>query len=118
MSESEISTVENPPRDAVPALDQRGENDSHVSAGIAGQQRIDVLKDEPRRPRLLQNSYELKEKAAAASGQTGALAGDAEILARESTGEDVDVWQVARLSDVSVESQSVVSETSGVNSPS
>ncbi|HSY50418.1 MAG TPA: hypothetical protein VLC46_16520 [Thermoanaerobaculia bacterium] len=111
MGESEKAAVENPPCDAIPALNQRGENDSHVPAGIDLQERIDVLNDEPRRPRLFQYSYELKEKAASLAGQTCALARNADVLAWESAREDVDRREISGFSDVAIKSESWVSES-------
>jgi hypothetical protein len=99
LGDSEESAVQHSVGDVVkPEVGQRRENDSEISATVRGKESGYVLdEDESSRPnKFIGDSHELVEQAAALSFEPGALAGDGEVLAGESSAEEIDVggWGV------------------------
>lgn len=75
-----------------PDVPQRPDQDSEISSTGGTEQAGDVLDEDPsaRSNKLVGDSCELEEEAAASSGEPGALAGDGEVLAGEPSDEDID----------------------------
>jgi hypothetical protein len=90
LGNSEESSVDHPPTDAIPDFGQRCEKDSKVSALGRGEEPHDVFKDNPSWPKLICDPCELKEETGALTLEACSLAGNAEILAGESSAENVD----------------------------
>ena len=68
---------------------------SEYPVSASSSQRRDVLKQQPRHglpavAQLLQDSHDLEEEAAAGSVESDAFAGDADVLAGEAAGEQID----------------------------
>jgi len=91
LGNSKESSVNHPPGNAIPDFGQRCENDSKVSSVGRGEEPNDVFKHDPSWLKLICDSGELKEQAGAVTGESGSLPGDAEILARESSAEQVNL---------------------------
>lgn len=86
---SEETRVDNPPRHAIPELGQRLKNDSEVPTAVAREEAGYVLKENPSGSNSPDDSGELEEQAASFPGESCALTGDGQVLAGESSAEEV-----------------------------
>jgi hypothetical protein len=89
LGNSEETSVENPPRKAIPEVGQRCENDPKVSAVGRTEEPRDVLNEEPAWSKLICDPGELEEQAGSFAGESASLPGDTEVLAREPAAEEV-----------------------------
>jgi hypothetical protein len=90
LGNSEVSSIDHPPGAAIPDFGQRCEKDSKVSAFGRGEEPHDIFKDNPSWPKLICDPCELKEETGALTLEACSLAGNAEVLAGESSAEKVD----------------------------
>lgn len=88
LGDSEISSVQSSPCDAVPEFVQSVEDDGEVASLIRGEKPGNILDDDPPGPKLASDSMELKPETATLAGKTGPSAGHADVLAGESPKED------------------------------
>lgn len=89
LGNSEETSVENPPRQAIPEVGQRCENDSHVSAVGRGEEPRDVLNEQPAWSKLICDPSELEEEAGSFAGEPCASSGDGDVLTREPAREEI-----------------------------
>ncbi len=93
-------SIKHSPKSHIPAVRKGPDDCFKVTAIVDSEQVNDVLKDHPARLNLFEDSYDLPEKAAAFAAQSAAVsvafpaAGDADVLAGESGGEDIDGAEV------------------------
>jgi hypothetical protein len=84
LGDSEVSSVQSSPRNAIPELLHFIEKPSEVSALVGTEESRDIFQHEPPRSSLLHKVKEGKGKAGSLAGKAGALSSDAEVLAGES----------------------------------
>ena len=89
LGNSEESSVENPPCEAIPEVAQRAENDGKVSSVGRGEEPRDVLNEEPSWAKLICDPGEHEEEAGAFPCKAAPLACDAEVLAGEAAAEKI-----------------------------
>ena len=83
LGHSEVASVENPVRHAVPELDHRVEERPKVAAGMAGEESRNVLEEEGPRSVSLHKVEEGEGEDASLASEPLALPGDGEVLAGE-----------------------------------
>lgn len=90
LGDSEVACIEHSPRDAVPEVGQRAQHDAEVPTIVRGEQPGYVLEEQPGGAKSVSESGEFVEEARAGAGEAAPLARDAEVLAGESSAEEVD----------------------------
>jgi hypothetical protein len=87
----EVLRVKSSPCRQIPALGQRVEDDPEVCAFRASRavEPFDVLNEDGSGTKSVNDSHELEEESAAFSCEPGALSGNAEVLAGESSTEEI-----------------------------
>jgi hypothetical protein len=84
LGDSEVSSVQSSPRNAIPELLHFIEKPSEVSAVVGTEESRDIFQHKPPRSSLLHKVKEGEGKAGSLACESSSLACDAEILARES----------------------------------
>jgi hypothetical protein len=95
---SEVLSVQHSIGDAIPAVSQRPEDDSHIPSSFWRQEARDVLKDDPTGMELIHEPDDVPEEAGSFASQALATSCDAEVLARESSGDDSPVGNKSSVS--------------------
>lgn len=96
LGDSEILSIKHSPKSHIPAVRKGPDDCLKVAAIVDSEQVNDVLKDHPARLCFFEDSYDFpKQSAAFALQSTGSVAaGDADVLAGEACGDDIDGRQV------------------------
>ena len=89
----EVLRVKSSPRRQIPEFGQRVEDDPEVCAFRASRavEPFDVFNEDGSGAKSTNDSHELEEESAAVSGEAGAFACDANVLAGEASAEEIDV---------------------------
>jgi hypothetical protein len=85
LGDSEVSSVQSSPRNAIPELLHFIEKPSEVSALVGTEESRDIFQHEPPRSSLLHKVKEGKGKAGSLAGKACSLSCNAEVLAGESS---------------------------------
>jgi hypothetical protein len=85
LGDSEVSSVQSSPRNAIPELLHFIEKPSEVSAVVGTEEPRDIFQHEPPRSSLLHKVKEGEGEAGSLACESCALPCDAEVLARESS---------------------------------
>lgn len=88
---SEETAVDNPPAHAIPEVGQRSKHDSEVPTAVAGEETWNVLDENPSGSKSVDDPGELEEQAGAFPGEPAAASSNGEVLARESSAEEIQV---------------------------
>jgi hypothetical protein len=83
LGNSEVSSVQSSPRNAIPELLHFIEKPSEISAVVGTEESRDILQHEPPRSSLLHKVKEGEGEAGSLACKSCALASDAEVLAGE-----------------------------------
>jgi len=86
LGHSEVASVENPKRPPVPEVPQATEERRHVPPSMTGEEARYVFEEDGGRSVALHKVEEGEGEAAALSGESCPLPGDAEVLARKTAG--------------------------------
>jgi len=84
LGDSEVSSVQSSPRNAIPELLHFIEKPSEVSPVVGTEETWDIFQHEPPRSSLLHKVKEGEGEAGSLACESSSLACDAEVLARES----------------------------------
>ncbi|VVQ02525.1 hypothetical protein PS906_05148 [Pseudomonas fluorescens] len=100
LGDSEILSIKHSPKSHVPAVRKGPDDCFKVVAIVDSEQVNDVFKHHPARLYFFEDSYDFPKQSAAFAAQSADVsvafsgAGDADVLAGESSGEDVDRAEV------------------------
>ena len=86
LGHSEVASVENPKRPPIPEFPQATDERCHVSPAMTGEEARYVLEEDGGRSVSLHKGEEAECEDAALAGEPSAFAGDAEVLAGETSG--------------------------------
>jgi hypothetical protein len=100
LGHTEVLRIKSSPRDQIPALGQRVEDDSEIPAAVAGVEPFDVFQENCSGAKSVCDSHGFPEEPASLSCKPCSLAGDAEVLAGETSAEEVNVPVLLTLCDV------------------
>lgn len=91
LGDSEESSVQYPPREAVPEVGQRAENDGKVSSVGSGEKPRDVFEQEPSGPNreVCDPVAPVEEQAGPGAADAGSLPGDGPVLAGDSSADEI-----------------------------
>lgn len=104
LGDSHVLSVQHAVGVPIPEFSQRPEDGTHVSAvrceapsfarrGATGRQKPwDVLNDQPTGSEFVSETHELVEQPGSLSSQASAPASQADVLAGESSTENIDIW--------------------------
>jgi hypothetical protein len=95
LGHSEVLSVQHSVGEPVPEFRQRPEHGAHVPSAFRRQEAGDVLDDGPRRLELVDDACELVEEARPRAVEAGSPTCDAEVLAGESSTEEIDCRKVS-----------------------
>lgn len=123
LGDSEILSIKHSPKSHIPAVRKGPDDCLKVLAIVDSEQVNDVLKDHPARLSFFEDSYDFPEQTAAfalqAAGGSVAFpaAGDADVLAREACGKDIDGGQVVGATLAHVFKLACMGKSIGKHSP-
>jgi len=86
---SKVSAVEDSPRQRIPEFFQRSENDVEIPPVVATEEAGNILNEYPGWTYLAHDSCKLKEESASGTSKASPLSGNAKVLAREATADEV-----------------------------
>jgi hypothetical protein len=90
LGDSEVSSVKDPVGPPIPEVFQRPKDGSHVSSFVRRQQSIDVLEENPLRSEFSSEIHKRMEEPCAASSESSTIASQGNVLAWESSDEEID----------------------------
>ena len=96
LGDSEVSSVQYPPGEAVPEVGQRAENDGKVSSVGSGEKPRDVLEQEPSGPNreVCDPVAPVEEQAGPGTLDAGSFPGDGPVLTGDSPADKIDATTV------------------------
>lgn len=97
LGDSEVLSVQHSVADAIPTVNQRPEDGTQVPSLSRRQESVDVLEDEPPRLDLVEESAELPEEPTPRSSKACSRAGQGDVLAGESSNEDIRASKIGSL---------------------
>jgi hypothetical protein len=92
LGHSEVLSVKHPVAPPVPEVGQDSEDDAHVPSFVRRQKARDVLDENPTGSELTSETHELVEQSAPLASQASTASSHAEVLAGESSAENIDCW--------------------------
>ena len=98
---SEVLSVKHAPGDAIPEFPQRPDDGAHVPPPVRRQKARDVFEQKPRGRAFASDATELPEESASLSSQSATISRHAEILAGESSDEEIKRLSWSDIGDVS-----------------
>lgn len=119
----EILSIKHSPKSHIPVVRKGPDDCLKVAAIVDSEQVNDVLKDHPARLCFLEDSYDFPKQSAALALQAsgGAIgfsaSGDADVLAGEAGGDDIDGRQVVRVALAHVFKLVCMGKSIGKHSP-
>ena len=123
LGDSEILSIKHSPKSHIPALRKGPDDRLKVLAIIDSEQVKDIFKHHPARLNLFEYAYDFPEQAATRSPKPSAgpvtlsATGNADVLARESSGDDVNCAEVVGTTLSNVLELDGVTKSIGKHSP-
>lgn len=118
LGDSEILSIKHSPKSHIPAVRKGPDDCLKVAAIVDSEQVNDVLKDHPARLCFLENSYDFpKQSAPFALETSGPATGNADVLIRETRGDDIDGRQVVGTALAHVFKLACMGKSIGKHSP-
>ena len=123
LGDSEILSIKHSPKSHIPAVRKGPDDCLKVAAIVDSEQVNDVLKDHPARLCFFEDSYDFPKQSAAlalqaSGGSVGfSASGDADVLAGEAGGDDIDGRQVVSAALAHVFKLACMGKSIGKHSP-
>ena len=109
--------IQHSPSDAIPEVNQRPEDGTHIPSSVGGKETRDVLEEEPPRLEFFGDPDDLPEEAGAGTSESCSLAGEGHVLAGEPCGEDAPLGVEASSEEVICRHLTDVVEESHIGEP-
>lgn len=117
LGDSEVLRIQHSPSDAIPEVNQRPEDGTHIPSSVGGKETRDVFEEEPLRLEVFRDPDDLPEETGSGTGESGTLSSEGDVLAGEPCGKDATLGVESCCNEVICRHLTDVVEESHVGEP-